>query len=306
MYVYNDIEDLFLKHPTAITVGTFDGVHLGHKYTFDCLKQYAEQNDLQSVIVTFSDHPREIIQHKKIRLLTTIDEKIKAIKKFKINHLVILPFDEKLASMEYRLFTDSYLIDHLNMRHLLFGYDHAFGKGRKGSFENLTEFAADKEFKVSQVESIQIDNITIGSRLIRDKIEAGDIETANRYIGRPYSFTGVVIEGDKRGKQIGFPTANLKLLNDHKLIPSPAVYAVKIEYKQQKYHGMMNIGTNPTFDGQKQKIEINIFAFNQNIYEEEISVFVLKKIRNEQRFLSSAQLSKQLSDDKQTCLALFR
>lgn len=306
MQVYSDINDLYLKRSTAVTVGTFDGVHLGHKYTFECLKNYADQNDLESVIVTFSDHPREVLQNKHVRLLTTSEEKIKAIKKFKVNHLLIMPFTQELASMHYKQFTDDYLIQHLHMRQLVFGYDHAFGKNREGSFENLSNYAKERDFQVAKVESVQLDNITIGSRIIRDSIESGDLDKANRLLGRPYSFSGIVIKGDQRGKQMGFPTANLSLVNDHKLVPKPAVYFVKVDIDDLHYHGMMNIGTNPTFNGQHQKIEVNIFAFNQEIYDQKITINVLKKIRDEKKFDSAELLIKQLFKDKDDCLKLFR
>ncbi|MCB0280191.1 MAG: bifunctional riboflavin kinase/FAD synthetase [Calditrichaeota bacterium] len=306
MQVYESIQEINVKRPTVVTVGTFDGIHLGHKYTFDCLINIAEQNDLESVIVTFSDHPKEIIQNRDVQILTVKDEKIELLRSIMIDHLLIIPFTRELASMNYKTFTKSVLIDQLKMKNLLFGYDHAFGKNREGSYQNLKDFGKQNEFTVDRVESVQLGNVTVSSTQIRQLLTDGQLNKANRFLGRPYLLIGEVVRGEQRGQSLGFPTANLKPLHPHKLIANSGVYLVKVEFERKVYHGMMNIGVNPTFSGTDLKLEVHIFDYNRTIYGEQLNIFFLKKLRNEQKFESISDLKDQLNSDLQLSKDLLR
>lgn len=306
MNIYLDINHFKSSHKTAVTVGTFDGLHLGHQWIFNELKAKAKELGLRTVLVTFSPHPAEVLKTKEVQLISSLQEKIDVFKSLKIDYMVVIPFSMEVANTEYDDFVEKYLLDKLNMQHLVFGHDHAFGKARKGTFARLQNLGKERTFTVSQVTPFELDGQPVSSSLIRKEILAGHLENANHYLGHPFSLFGKVVEGDKRGRELGYRTANIESMQLLKLIPHVGVYFVKVRLEENNFYGMCNVGYNPTFDGQECRIEVHIFDFNQDIYEEEIGLYFLKKIRDEKKFIDKGALRSQLETDEQVCRTIIQ
>lgn len=305
MNIVLDIDQFTTSRPTVVTVGTFDGLHLGHQFIFDELCAIATANQYRTVLLTFSPHPAEVLKTKEVRLISSLNEKIEVFRSMKIDYMVVLRFDQQTAGLTYTEFTDQILIGKLKMKHLVFGYDHTFGKGRQGTFSNLQRLAEERTFAVSQVRPFQVNGVTVSSTVIRHQIATGEIDAANRYLGHPFSLFGKVVEGDKRGRELGYRTANIETFSTQKLIPGVGVYLVQIRMNGDVFHGMCNVGFNPTFDGQERRIEVHIFDFDADIYEDEIGLYFLAKIRDEQKFESKEALAAQLAQDEKTCRAMI-
>lgn len=306
MNICLDINHFKSSHKTAVTVGTFDGLHLGHQWIFDELKAQAKNLGLRTVLVTFSPHPAEVLKTKEVQLISSLQEKIDVFQSLKIDYMVVIPFSMEVANTEYSEFVEKYLLEKLNMQHLVFGHDHAFGKGRKGTFPLLQSLGKERTFSVSQVEPFSLDGITISSSLIRKEISAGKVEQANHYLGHPFSLFGKVVEGDKRGRELGFRTANIESMQLMKLIPRVGVYFVSVRHEGNTYFGMCNVGYNPTFDGQECRIEVHIFDFDADIYEDEICLYFLQKIRDEKKFANKDDLRVQLKRDEHICRTIIQ
>ncbi|MFN4812002.1 MAG: bifunctional riboflavin kinase/FAD synthetase [Bacteroidota bacterium] len=305
MKIHYDLDSISeLKH-TAVTTGTFDGVHLGHKTIIDKLISVAKQIDGESVLLTFYPHPRMVLfpDDHQIRLLNTQSEKEQLLESCGIDHLVVINFTKEFSRLSSLEFVRNILANKLKAKKLVIGYDHHFGRNREGSFAHLLEFGSLYGFEVEEIPAKDIDEVAVSSSKIRKAIEAGDIDTANKYLGYAYSFTGKVIKGKQLGRTIGYPTANIAITDPYKLIPAIGVYAVKVMFAKQTYEGMLSIGKNPTVSNQNiLSIEVNIFEFNADIYNKEITVFIYKKLRDEEKYSSLDELKAQLAVDKQNAL----
>lgn len=307
MNVYHHINEFNTDKNIVLTTGTFDGVHLGHKKIIEQVIQSAKRINGESVLLTFFPHPRMVLypESNDLKLLNTIDEKIELLKQSGIDHLIIHPFSVDFSRITSMVFVRDILVAQLNTKKLIIGYDHHFGKNREGTFEHLKEYGPLYGFEVEEIQAQEIQQKNISSTKVRNALLSGDIHTANQFLGYPYFINGTVVEGDKIGREIGFPTANIYVQESYKLIPSNGVYAVKIEVEHANYLGMLNIGTRPTVKGINGTIEVNIFNFNQEIYNKPIRIEFFEKIRNEVKFNELAELQKQLHHDKEKVLQIF-
>lgn len=304
MIVARSLEDLKFDKKSIITVGTFDGVHLGHQEIIKILNSVKENKGLRSVIVTFDPHPQIVLRNKDkdIKILSTTNEKIKVFESYGIDLVYVISFTKEFSQTSARDFYIKYLINGVGMTDLVLGYDHMFGKNREGNFDTLAEMSEEFEFNVDKVEEFTLDGAHISSTEIRKFLQTGEIEKANDLLGREYSIEGEVIHGDKRGKELGYPTANMKV-DDFKLIPKTGIYAVSVEVDNAKHSGMMSIGLNPTVSNTNSiKIEVNIFDFDKDIYGKKIKVNFIEYLREEQKFNSLEELIEAMASDKQKVL----
>ncbi len=308
MQIHYDLDNFIAVKP-VVTIGTFDGVHLGHREVISELKRLSSLSGGDSVIFTFEPHPRLIIspQEDSLRLLSTKNEKIKLMEKIGIDHLVIYPFTEEFSRLSYDQFVSTVLVGKMKIASLVVGYDHRFGQGRKGNFNSLESLSSKLEFKVEQLSELFVDNQVVSSTKIRSALEAGDILTANHFLGYQYTLSGKVIKGQQLGREIGFPTANIDTNDQYKLVPGDGVYAVMVEWEGKRYKGMLNIGIRPTVNhnADHKTIEVYIFDFDKDIYDSEIALFFIEKFRDEQKFDGLAQLQKQLINDQKLALKIL-
>lgn len=311
MTVHQDLKQLPNFHNAVITTGAFDGVHLGHQEIISRMKQIALEIGGETVIVTFHPHPRKVISSipGEIKQLTSLEERIELLTQSGINHLVVVNFDYAFSNLTADEYVKTFLFDHFHPHTILVGYDHRFGNGRNGNFELLQKFGSELGFKVEQIHEKIIGDEIVSSTHIRNYILENKIEKANTLLGYPYLFEGFVVRGNQIGRTIGFPTANLHINNEEKLIPSNGVYAVKVKGNclgDTIYNGMMNIGIRPTVDGQKKVIEVHILDFDQDIYEQNLTVMVYEYIRGEVKFDGLEALKAQLAKDKITAGAILK
>ena len=306
--IHNDI-DRFSGNKPVVTIGTFDGVHLGHQRVIDRLKEIAVRQGGETVIFTFHPHPRLVTSPDKtnLRLLTTLDEKRELFRNAGIDHLIIYPFTRSFAELNYSEFVKTILIDKIKTHCLVVGYDHRFGKNREGSFEYLQKSASQYHFIIEKLDPLLMDEHHISSTRIRKVLEEGDITKANELLGYRYSIHGKVVEGTRLGRKIGFPTANIEASCVNKLIPGYGVYAVEIMIEGNRHKGMLNIGTRPTFNknADKRSIEVHIFDFSGNLYHKHITLIFAAKIRDEQKFSGITAMAEQLKKDKITALGIL-
>lgn len=306
MKIYTDLSDYTSTNKSFVTIGTFDGVHIGHQKVLSNLVSNAKKSGASSVLLTFFPHPRIVLQkNSDIKLINTIDERIKLLQKTGLEILVIQEFTKDFAEKTALDFVKSVLVDHLKISNLIIGYDHRFGKNREGNFEQLTNFGKTFDFEVTKISQQEINNIAISSTKIRKAIELGEIEVANRYLGYAFMLTGEIVKGKNLGEKIGFPTANLFIKETYKLLPKTGSYIVKSEIENKTVYGMMNIGYNPTVKGKHQTIEIHFFDFNKDLYGKNIQIDVLKFLRDEQKFDTVEALKNQLKIDKQNSLEII-
>lgn len=300
MKIYKGLEGFKKVRNPVVTVGTFDGVHIGHSKIFQKMAGIAKACGGETVVVTFHPHPRLVIHHdsKDLKFINTQERKYGLIEKTGIDHLVIIPFTIEFATTDAGTFVKDILVDKIGVYELVVGYDHHFGKNREGSFEELSGLAAKWNFRVEQIPEQDINNIAISSTKIRNALKDGDIKTANILLGYEYSITGIVVEGNRIGHKIGFPTANIKLQDEYKLITAIGVYACRIQYKGKIYLGMGNIGYRPTINNSDLTIEVHIFDFNEEIYGETITIFFVDRIRDEVKFKNLDALKAQLIHDR--------
>jgi len=292
---------------TIITIGTFDGVHRGHQKIVQRLIKIAQEKNLQSVVLTFFPHPRMVLQKDtNIKLINTIDEKAQLFKHFGINVLVVKEFTKEFSRLTALEFVRDILANKLHIKHIIIGYDHQFGRNRTANIDDLKEYGELYNFNVTEISAQDIDEVTISSTKIRNALYEGDIKTANTFLGYNFMLTGTIVKGKGLGKQIGFPTANLHIEEDYKLIPKKGVYVVKSNLNDIIIYGMMNIGTNPTVGGKIQSIEIHFFDFHQDIYDQKIKIELLYRLRDEQKFNSLEMLQNQLQNDKFNALEFIK
>jgi riboflavin kinase/FMN adenylyltransferase len=280
-------------------LGTFDGVHIGHRSILKKLNENTENGKFESVVLTFFPHPRIVLQGKSdLKLLNTINEKIDLLDKIGIQNLIIHPFDANFAELSAEEFVKTVLVDQLHIQKIIIGYDHRFGKNRTANINDLTAFGLKYGFEVEQLSAQEINEISISSTKIRTALEDGEINLANEYLGYAYFLSGTVVKGKQLGRTIGFPTANIELEEAYKLVPKNGVYVVAAEIDEKTVYGMMNIGFNPTVQGKNRTIEVHFFDFDSNIYNRHIRVAILQHIRSEEKFGSVELLTNQLKKDR--------
>ena len=303
MKIFNSINDFSCSKKTVLTLGTFDGVHIGHRKILEKITHNTENGQEESLVLTFFPHPKMVLQDQtEVKLLNTISEKIDLLEKIGIQNLVIHPFDEKFSRLTAQEFVKTVLVDQFHIKKIIIGHDHRFGRNRTANIDDLIAFGKQYDFEVEQISVQEIKDVSISSTKIRNALMEGNMDLANEYLGYEYFLTGTVFKGKQLGRTIGFPTANLMVDKDYKLIPRNGVYVVKSILNQQTVFGMMNIGFNPTVAGKKLSIEINYFDFDADLYEQEIRVSIMKYLRPEQKFESVDLLKEQLTKDKETAL----
>ena len=299
MKTYNSIFNFSSQKKTILTLGTFDGVHIGHQSILDKLKKATHHGYYESVVLTFFPHPRMVLQQDtSIKLLNTIDEKAELLDKFGIDNLIIHPFDAAFSNLSAEEFVKEILVDRLNIHKIIIGHDHRFGKNRTADIGDLISFGKKYGFEVEQINAHEIDEIAISSTKIRKALMEGNIQLANQFLGYSYFISGKVIEGKKIGRTLGFPTANIQINESYKLLPNNGVYIVSSEINDILYFGMMNIGNNPTIGENEQSIEVHYFDMSENIYNKKLKISILEHIRDERKFNSLSDLQAQLEKDK--------
>lgn len=307
MKIYEGLAGPFhIKNP-VVTTGTFDGVHVGHRKIIQRLNQIAAENQGESTLITFEPHPRLVLfpDDNNLRLLSNLNEKIQLLQESGIQNLVIIPFTRDFSRMTSFEYVQDILLNKLHMRHLVIGYDHHFGRNREGSITELRAYSNQLNFEVEEIPAQDIDDIKVSSTKIRHALLEGDIPVANQFLTYSYRLQGTVVHGDKRGRLLGFPTANLQVQDTLKLIPMQGVYAVEVKLADGIFGGMLNIGTRPTVNGQDIRLEVHIFNWNSELYGMELEIRFKERIRNERRFESMEALTSQLQTDKRTALDIL-
>ncbi|ESU29045.1 riboflavin biosynthesis protein RibF [Flavobacterium limnosediminis JC2902] len=304
MKIVSSIQEFNTSVGTVVTLGTFDGVHIGHQSILDKVTSSSKKLGCESLVLTFFPHPRMVLQHEsEIKLLNTIEEKAVLLEKAGIDNLVIHPFDQIFSQLTAEEFVKNILVDKFNIRKIIIGYDHRFGRNRTATIEDLIRFGEQYDFEVEQISAQEVDAVSVSSTKIRTALDQGNIVLANQYLGYDYFFSGIVAEGRKLGRTIGYPTANIKMEDACKLIPKNGVYIVSSEIDNRTVYGMMNIGVNPTVGGTTQSIEAHFFDFDRDLYGKKITIAVHEKIRDEQKFASVDELKLQLGKDQDTSTA---
>ncbi|MEC7863986.1 MAG: bifunctional riboflavin kinase/FAD synthetase [Bacteroidota bacterium] len=307
MKIYHSIKDFPSNINTIVTIGTFDGVHKGHKAIINRINEIAKKEGLESVILTFDPHPRHVIypDDQELRLIHTIEEKTEALNKTDLQNLVIHQFTKAFSRINSVNFVRDVLVNKLNMKYMVVGFDHHFGKNREGTFDNLLELSDLYDFKIEKIEPQNVGEVTISSTKIRNAVLEGNFKKANSYLSSNFSLTGKVVQGNKIGGKIGFPTANIKIESQWKILPKDGVYAVKVFIKNQQYFGMLNLGSRPSISDDSFVIEAHLFDFNATIYNEELKIEFIERIRNEKQFSDLEQLKSQLKIDEINCKQIF-
>lgn len=300
MRVFHSTDQLPEFQGTVFTQGTFDGVHLGHRKILSRLREEAKASGCESVLLTFWPHPRLLLypDDTQLKLLQTLEEKLVQLESCGVDNVVVLPFTRAFSNILPEDYIKEFLVNKLNIRKAIVGYDHRFGRNREGDIAMLRHFASVYNYSVTEIAAEDIDHITISSTKIRNALLQGDAETAAAYLGRPYSFSGTVVHGRKLGRELGFPTANLELRDRFKLIPANGVYAVRCRIAGETFGGMMNIGINPSIAGKGFSIEVNLFDFNRDIYGQDLEVAVIARLREEKKFQNLEELARYLHADK--------
>lgn len=299
MQIHTNINDLGSIDKPIVTIGTFDGVHAGHRIIINRIREIAAKRQGNAVLVTFEPHPRFLINpNHKLKLLTTLEEKIELLAELGLDHLVIAPFNKNFAEQEAKDYVEDFLIKKINPEVLVIGYDHHFGKNRSGSFNLLKSYAAKDHFELEEISKQLVDDAHVSSTAIRNALDKGDVKEACNLLQSNFLLTGKVVEGDQNGRTIGFPTANLEIKSNKKLIPSNGVYAVRATVGHESYGAVMNIGHRPTINDDKElRLEVHIFDFDQDIYGKQLIVEFIERIREEKKFDSFEALKKQIEKD---------
>jgi riboflavin kinase/FMN adenylyltransferase len=297
-----------IEKPSIVTIGTFDGVHLGHQKILSRLQQLKQKHGLNAVVLTFEPHPRKVLfpNQADLKLLTLIDEKLDLLENYGVDVAVVYPFDKTFSNIEAKEYIEEILLKNLKVKYLVIGYDHHFGKDRGGNIKVLQQFEKEYGYEVEEIDALDIDHIAISSSKIRHALEEGKITLANNYLGHYFFLNAIVVEGKQLGRKLGYPTANLKIEGTDKLIPKIGVYFVEVVIDNVAHYGMMNIGYNPTTDNdQKVKIEVNIFDFNEDIYRKVVRINFIDYLRDEKKFNNLEELTEALHEDKQKCMLLI-
>ena len=306
MITVQSISNYDKAHPTAITIGTFDGVHIGHRKILERLINNAKVLELKATVLTFFPHPRMVLQKDvSIKLLNTIDEKIKILEELGIDYLIIHPFTKEFSRLTATQFVRNILVNDLKTKKIIIGYDHRFGRNRNANINDLMAFGNAMDFEVEEISAQEVDDVSVSSTKIRKALEEGDMGTANMYLGYNYMLTGNIVKGKGLGRKLNFPTANLSIPEEYKLIPKNGVYVVSSVLEGNTVYGMMNIGFNPTVEGKTKSIEINFFDIDIDLYGKKIQIDIIDRIRDEKKFNSLEGLQAQLKKDRETSLAII-
>lgn len=312
MKIYNHIDEFLKINNAVVTIGTFDGVHIGHQKIISRLQEIARQKNGESVILTFFPHPRMILhpEDKAIKLITTMPEKAERLEKLGIDHLIITPFTRDFSNLSPQEYISNVLVDKIGTKQIVIGYDHRFGKDREGGLEHLQKFSSNFGFEVEEIPEQDINDVAVSSSKIRKAILCGDVKTANDFLGYPFHLTGKVIKGDQIGRSLGFPTANLFVEETYKLIPADGIYAVTVQIdptteQAESFKGMAYIGHRPTINGMTHNIEVNLFDFNKDIYNSTIRINFLDYIRGDEKFNSLDELRVQLYKDEKAVRSIL-
>ncbi|WP_447640187.1 MULTISPECIES: bifunctional riboflavin kinase/FAD synthetase [Chitinophagaceae] len=308
MRVFRDMEKATGFRNSVVTIGTFDGVHLGHQKIIAQMKEEAEKIGGETVIITFFPHPRKVVKegHANVQILTTLPEKVSLLESYGIDNLVVVAFDEQFSNQSASQYIEDFLWEKFHPKCVIIGYDHRFGKDRTGDYHLLENYGKKLGFEVKEIPEQVQNEISISSTKIRESLLRGDVRTAQDCLGHPYFFEGTVIKGNQLGRTIGFPTANLDTGDPEKLIPENGVYAVRVTLQGNYYMGMMNIGVRPTVGGTTRTIEVNILDFNQDIYGETLKIEVIAYLRGERKFAGLDVLKAQLAKDRECVQKLLQ
>ena len=302
MKTIHGIENFPADEVSIVTIGTFDGVHLGHQQILKQLIDTRLKSKLKSVLLTFFPHPRMVLQPDvPMHLIQTIEERERALAKTGLDYLVIHPFSSEFSRLSADDYVKRVLVQQLNVQKVVVGYDHRFGRNRKASLEDMYHYSDIYDFEVIEIDAKKIDSTAVSSTKIRKAIDEGNIELANTYLGQPFTLEGMIVHGDKRGRELSYPTANMDLQNPHKIVPKQGVYLVKSNLSNRVVYGMMNIGTKPTFDASMPSIEVHFFDWNGDLYGQAVQVELLKWVREERKFNSVEELQTQIQADEQYC-----
>lgn len=308
MEIYEDLKHFPQIMHAVVTLGTFDGVHLGHQKILNRIRAIADELKGETVLVTFWPHPRLVLypEEHNIRLLSTFEEKVQLLQKFGVDHLITLPFTKEFSQLRSEEFVQKILVDKIHTKTLVIGYDHRFGKNREGGLDHLLANQNTYGFEVEEIPRKDIDHIGISSTKIRKALENGMVDIAHDFLGRDYELSGIIGKGQQLGRSIGFPTANLQVLQDYKMIPGNGAYAVAIKIEDKLYHGMLNIGNRPTVNGVAQTIEANVFEFSGDLYGKRLTVYFKAFLRSEKKFENLGELKLQLEKDREKAKQYFK
>lgn len=306
MTVYNNLKEYTKKTKSILTLGTFDGVHLGHKSILEKITSISKKEELESIVLTFFPHPRMVLQKDSdIKLLNTIEEKAHLLEKIGIDNLIIHPFSQEFSRLSAEEFVKDILVDKLNIKKIIIGYDHRFGRNRTATINDLIEFGKIYDFEVEQISAEEINDVAVSSTKIRNALLEGNITLANQFLGYQYFLSGNVIKGKQIGRTIGFPTANLKVSEEYKLIPKDGVYIVSSIIDEKVIYGMMNLGKNPTLLGTNHSLEVYFFDLNQDLYNKKLTVSFIKRIRDEKKYNTLEELKTQIENDKEFSISFL-
>lgn len=307
MKIFRDINEIKFDKRTVLTLGTFDGIHLGHQQIIRKVVECSEEFHLRNIVITFHPHPRKVINPElQIKLLTTSEEQIEILEKLGVQNLFVINFTKEFSELTPDEFIKNYLVEKIGLSRIVIGYDHHFGKGRGGDVNFLIASGKQYGFEILQIPPFIIDNEPVSSTKIRNELESGNINKVNRMLGRTYSFSGVVVEGDKRGRKLGYPTANISLSDEDKMLPQLGIYAVLVNIDGTEHKGLLSIGKRPTFyDDGKVIPEVYIYDFNNDIYGKEIKINLVEKLRGEEKFNTAEELIRQMDIDKQNGLKVL-
>ncbi len=309
MIVYHSLEEIHIRKP-VVSIGVFDGVHVGHRYLFDRMREEARRRDGETLVITFWPHPRIVLNHhpEKIRYLSTLQGKEELLEECGIDHLVVLEFTEEIRNLDARAFVEKVLVEKIGVDTLVMGFDHVFGRDRQGDYEHVSLLGKEMGFRVVRVEAMKVDGKTVSSSLIRDILWQGDVAGAVKYLGYHYFILGRIVGGKRIGRSMGFPTANIRPDDEHKLIPADGVYAVKVLISGKEFGGMLNIGIRPTVNNgfPEKTIEVHVFDFHGDIYGQDVVVTFIDRIRDEKKFDNIEELALRLEEDKKKALELLK
>lgn len=308
MRVFRDLENLPGFANSVVTIGTFDGVHRGHQKLVARINQLAKSCGGESIIVTFHPHPRLVInpQDKTLRLLSTIDEKINLLESYGVDNLVIVPFSRDFSEQPAETYVEDFLVKRFQPKYMVIGYDHKFGKDRSGGLPLLQELKGKFNYELEEIPAQEIDDLTVSSTKIRNALLNAEVKLATDLLGHNYTLSGTVVKGLQNGRKLGYPTANILVNDEYKLIPRTGIYAVKVHYANEVYGGMLSIGYNPTFDGKEMTVEVNILNFNKDVYGEQLTLEFIDYIRPEKKFDSLDELIKAIDNDKVVIEAILQ